>query len=83
MSILNMEIKTPFYCRCTTVFVSDVGDFSTTASPSLEMTTCTFSFEGGRGTPLPFKAFPLGGRWIAEETAKARRMRGRAMTNET
>ena len=33
----------------------------------------------GRGAP-PFKAFPLGGRWIAEALAKARRMRGRGMT---
>ena len=38
---------------------------------------------GGRGSPLPFKAFPLGGRWIAEAIAKARRMRGRDMTNVT
>ena len=38
---------------------------------------------GGRGTPKPFKAFPLGGRWIAEAKAKARRMRGRAMTSVT
>ena len=37
----------------------------------------------GRGSPIPFKAFPLGGRWIAEATAKARRMRGRDMTNVT
>ena len=35
-------------------------------------------FAGGR-----FKAFPLGGRWIAEAIAKARRMRGRVKTNET
>ena len=41
------------------------------------------SSSGGRGRPRPFKAFPLGGRWIAEAIAKARRMRGRAMTNAT
>ena len=41
------------------------------------------SLSGGRGSPLPFKAFPFGGRWIAEATAKARRMRGRDMTNVT
>ena len=29
---------------CTFVFVPDAGDFSTTASPSLEMTLCTFGF---------------------------------------
>ena len=39
-----------------------------------------FDLSGGRGMPLPFKAFPLGGRWIAEAIAKARRMRGRGMT---
>ena len=36
--------KRPFCCRCTNVLVSDEGDFSTTASPALEMTSCLFGF---------------------------------------
>ena len=36
--------KSLFCCRCTIVFVSDDGDFSATASPTLEMTSCMFGF---------------------------------------
>ena len=37
-----------------------------------------FAIGGARNVLI--KAFPLGGRWIAEAIAKARRMRGRAIT---
>ena len=33
------------------MFVSNVGDFSTTAMPALEMTTCTFGWRRDEGVP--------------------------------
>lgn len=43
-SVLSCKRKTPFFCRSTPVLVSDEGDFSATASPALEMTSCMFGF---------------------------------------